>query len=137
MTVICGCERKIVCTTYVPSLVASVFSSRRKNIPEFTNFAPATLSAAAFASSSSATFSSIGTSNGSISAGPRQVPFAVGVTGASTTGRSSAARFAMRLRDGLLGDAHHLIGGEIAAGGESPRSLHEHAHAETEGLGVA
>ena len=39
----------------------SVFSSRRKNMLEFTKRAPCTLSAASLAASSSATLSSIGT----------------------------------------------------------------------------
>ena len=106
-------------------------------MPEFTNRAPFTLSAASFAASSSATLSSIGTSNGSI------------FDRAASTCRSRRRRHGrehdgphergairLRLRDGLTRDARHLIRREIAARGEAPRAVHEHAHAEAEGLGV-
>jgi hypothetical protein len=78
----------------VSSLDANVFSSRRKNMLELTKRAPLTLSAAAFAASSSATFSSTGTSNGSTLIGLRQVPPGVRSFGASTTGRTSDGRLA-------------------------------------------
>ena len=94
-----GCARYTVCTTHVPSVVANDFSSRRKNMLEFTNPAPlppglSTLSAASLACNSSATCSSIGTSNGSMRALERHVPLGVGETGASVTGRRCATRLA-------------------------------------------
>jgi hypothetical protein len=77
-----------------PSVEANVFSSRRKNMLELTKRAPFTASAALFAARRRLTLSSIGTSNGSIAIGLFQVPFAMAGVGASTTGRTSADRFA-------------------------------------------
>src|SRR6478672_7488506 len=74
-----------------PSVEAKVLSSRRKNMLEFTNRAPA-LSAAALAARSTPTLSSTATVKGSISIAERQVPLGVGVTGASTTGRTTVTR---------------------------------------------
>jgi hypothetical protein len=79
--------------TSVPSVVASVFSSRSAATPLEAKRTSLTLSAASLAASRSATFSSTGTSMGSTSTGVRQVPLA-GVTGASVTGRRCARRAA-------------------------------------------
>jgi hypothetical protein len=76
-----------------PSVDANVFSSRRKNMLELTKRAPP-LSAAALAASRRPTLSSIAMLKGSTSIGVRHVPSGVGVTGASTTGRTSVALFA-------------------------------------------
>ena len=75
-------------------MVPTVFSSRRKNIPELTKRAPDTFSAASLAARRSATFSSMATSNGSCWIADRQVPRWLPGTGASVTGRTSAARLA-------------------------------------------
>ena len=79
---------------YVPSVDANVFSSRRKLMNELTKRAPAFI-AASFAASSSATLSATGTVNGSTLMGLFHSPPGVGVTGASVTGFTSAARFAL------------------------------------------
>ncbi len=60
---------------------------------EFTKRAPP-LSAAALAARRTPTLSSTGTVNGSISIVVRQAPFGVGVTGASTTGRTTVTLLA-------------------------------------------
>src|SRR6185437_5173710 len=79
---------------YEPSLVISVFSSRRKNIADVTLRTPFTLAASALAASSSATLSTIGTVNGSVSIGLFHSPIWLPGVGASTTGWSWLARFA-------------------------------------------
>jgi hypothetical protein len=78
-----------------PSVEAKVFSSRTKNIDEVTKRAPATLSAASFAARRSATFSSIATSNGSVSIGERHVASRWTSAGASWTGRIRVAALAL------------------------------------------
>ena len=79
-------DRMNVCVISVPSVVASVFTSRRSCSPDVQNRIFATLSAASFVANSSATFVSIGTSIGSFTTGVIHVPLA-GATGASSTGR--------------------------------------------------
>ena len=75
---ICGEQRKSVCSVNDPSLLAKVFSSRRKLTPDCANRTPFTLSAASLAARSSATFSAIGMVNGSVLMGERQVPRCAG-----------------------------------------------------------
>ena len=85
----------MVCTRYDPSLVINVFSSRRKNIDELTLRTPFTLSAASFAASRRATFSGIETVKGSTLIGLFHSPIWFPGVGASTTGLSWLARFAL------------------------------------------
>ena len=79
-----GPTRIIVCVTLVPSVVTSVFTSRRSASDELAKRTVGTFSAASLAASSSAIFSSSGTSSGSRRIGVIHVPV-TGLTGASST----------------------------------------------------
>ena len=88
-----GPTRMKVCVTLVPSDVTSVLISRSDCTDEVTKPTPFTLSAASLALSSSAIFSSTGTSIGSRRTGVIHVPRA-GATGASSTRWRLTARAA-------------------------------------------
>ena len=115
----------------LPSVDANVFSSRRKNMLELTKRAPFTASAASFAASSMPTLSSIATLNGSISIGLFHVPFATAGAGASTTGRTSAERFAFACATACLAtrETSSRVRSRLAAKPHAP--FDERANAES------
>src|SRR5262245_53063660 len=90
-----GEQRNNVCSVNEPSLLAKVFSSRRKCAPDVAKRTPFTLSAASFAANRSATLSAMGIEKGSVLMGERHVPFCGVPYGASTIGFVNATRFAL------------------------------------------
>ncbi len=92
--------------------------------------------AASFAASSSATLSTIGTVKGSVSMGVFHAPLVPRRPGASTTGRHERGAVGLRLRHRALHEGEHLVLGELAAGGEAPCAVGQHADADAERLGI-
>src|ERR1019366_5748639 len=80
---------------YEPSLVISVFSSRRKNMLEVTLRTCLTFAASELAARSRATLSTIGIVNGAVWIGLFHSPTWLPGVGASTTGWSWLARLAL------------------------------------------
>ena len=94
----------------LPSLDAKVFSSRRKNMLELTKRAPFTLERRLIGGEQQRDLVfDRDVENGSISIGLFHVPLATTGAGASTTGRTSAERLALRLCGRLLRDARRLL----------------------------
>src|SRR5450759_1063749 len=107
---------------YEPSLVISVFSSRRKNMLEVTLRTCLTFAASALAARSRATLSTIGIGNGSVWIGLFHSPTWLPGVGASTTGWSWLARFALAcvIADFVIDATASLVSWLVAAKPHAP-----------------